>query len=271
MVRVNGWYFKMKGMVFVGCSFTHGHGLWNYGNFSGKRQDDNVNNDKIHTFEKYTQSQRFPRLVANHFNSWEFVRKYYSGDDENSVGLLNHMFQIDSPIKYFEEVKFNFDDISHVIFQTSYIDRCPYIFNQETKERVRIDRMTEEEQMRIFDEWGFENVEDYFNVLRAQWYSEIRKLFLLLESKGIKCYMISITDDYLNFIKNDSYINNRLIRINYENKIFDTIIELFNYDKKLMIINDTDMLENPPIDLHPSLKCHKVISKSIIEKIEKNG
>jgi len=261
----------MKGIVFVGCSFTHGHGLWAYGDFSGKRQDDNINDDKINAFEKFTQSQRFPRLVANHFNSWEFVRKDYSGDDENSIGILNHIFQIESPIKYLEQVKFDFDDISHVIFQTSYIDRCPYIYNQETKERKRLDHIDEKYVVNTLLEWGFDNVEDYYKALKLQWYNEIKKIFLLLESKGIKCYIISITNDYLNFIENDLYMKDKLIKITYENKIFNTIIDLFNYDEKLMIINDTDVLETPPTDLHPSLKCHKILSKSIIEKIEKNG
>lgn len=261
----------MKGIVFVGCSFTHGHGLWAYGDFSGKRQDDNINDEKFNAFEKFTQSQRFPRLVANHFNSWEFVRKDYSGDDENSIGLLNHIFQIESPIKYIEQIKFDFDDISHVIFQTSYIDRCPYIYNQETKERKRFDHIDERYVVNTLLEWGFENVEDYYKALKLQWYNEIKKMFLLLESKGIKCYIMSITNDYLNFIENDSYMKDKFIKIIYENKIFNTIIDLFNYDKKLMIINDTDVLKNPPMDLHPSLKCHKVLSKSIIEKIKKNG
>lgn len=261
----------MKGMVFVGCSFTHGHGLWAYGDFSGKRQDDRPNDDKINTFERFTHSQRFPRLVANHFNSWEFVRRDYSGDDENSIGLINHIFQIESPIRYFENVKFDFEDISHVIFQTSYIDRCPYIFNQETKERRRLDHIDEQYVINTLLEWGFENVEDYYEGLKLQWYNEIKKTFLLLESKGIKCYILSITDDYLNFIEEDSYMKDRFIEITYQNKIFSTIRDLFEYDKKLMIVNDTDVLKNPPLDFHPSLKCHKVLSKAIIEKIEKNG
>lgn len=259
-------------MVFVGCSFTHGHGLWAYGDFSGKRQDDMPNHDKIHTFERFTQSKRFPRLVANHFNSWEFVRKDYSGDDNNSVGILYHMFRINYPIQYnFQDIYFDFDDISHVIFQTSYIDRCPYIFNQETKEGVRIDRITQEEQERVFDEWGFDNFEDFYNSLRKQWYDEIVKIFKILQSKGIKCYILSITDDYIDFIKNDLFMKDKLITIEYNNKSFDTISKLFEYDDSLMILNDTKTLKNPPKDFHPSLLCHEILSKSIIKKIESNG
>jgi len=261
----------MKGMVFVGCSFTHGHGLWAYGDFSGKPKDDSVVYDKINTFEKFTQSQRFPRLVANYFNSWEFVRKDYSGDDHDSVGILNHIFRIESPIQYIENIKFDFDDISHVIFQTSYIDRCPYIFNQQTKERKRIDEVDEKYLVSTLLEWRFDNVEDYYNSLKLQWYNEIKNTFLLLESKGIKCYILSITDDYLDFIKNDSFMKNKFIQIEYRDKTFDTILELFEHDKSLMIGNDKKNLKNPPMDYHPSLNCHKLIANSIIKKIKKHG
>lgn len=262
----------MKGMVFVGCSFTHGHGLWTYGDFSGKPMDDNPPDNKIHAFMRYVQSKRFPRLVSNHFDSWEFVRDDVSGDDDNSIGILNHMFQIDSPIQYTSQpIKFDFDDISHVIFQTSFIDRCPYILDNNGVERIRITEIEKSEQVNTLLKWGFTNIEDYYTELRNQWYSQIRKTFKILESNNIKCYMLSITDDYLELMKNDSFIKDRFIHLNYDGKQFKTISELFDYDKTLIIKNDFKNLENPPMDNHPSFKCHEIISKSIIDKIEKNG
>jgi hypothetical protein len=262
----------MKGMVFTGCSFTHGHGLWTYGDFSGKKQDDSINSDKIHAFERYTQSKRFARLVANHFGSWEFVRKDYSGDDNNSIGILYSLFKIDYPIQYNRQNDyFDFDDISHVIFQTSYVDRCPYIFNQETKDGIRIDKISDKERTGLFEEWGFDNFEDLYNTLRQQWYDEIIRIFKLLESKGIKCYIFSVTNDYIDFIKSDLFMQDKFIKMKYNNQIFNTIEELLDYDKSLMILNDFENLKNPPKDFHPSLTCHKIIADSIIDKIEKNG
>jgi len=259
----------MKGIVFAGCSFTHGHGLWNYGDFSGKGTDDQPNHDKIETFERFTQSRRFARLVANYFNSWEYVRKGYSGDDETSIGIINHMFDIDSPIQFTQEaIKFDFDDISHLIFQTSYIDRCPIILDENCTNRVRLRDIAKEHQIETLISWGCDTYEIYINKLKHQWYSQVRKLFKFLESKGIKCYMISITDDYLSFIDEDEYIRNKFIEIDYKNKKFKTITELLDFDNSLMISKDFKNLKNPPEDKHPSLICHEIISNSIINNIK---
>lgn len=260
----------MKGMVFAGCSFTHGHGLWAYGDFDELPKDDNPLDHKIHAYKRFTKSQRFPRLVANHFNRWEFVRENYSGDDENSVGLLHYIFKRKYDILYEEYTFFDYSDISHVIFQTSYIDRCSYIYNQDNKERERITEIPEEYQIQTLLEWGFENIEDYYNALRKQWYDEIRYIFEILESNGIKCYLFSITDDYLKLMENDSFIKNRFIKMNYDGKEFNTIYDLMEYDNSLIIQNDYKNFKTPPLDRHPSLACHKIIANSIIKKIEEN-
>jgi hypothetical protein len=261
----------MKGMVFVGCSFTHGHGLWHYANFPNMPIDD-TSDDRKYSFIKYSSLHRFPRLVANHFNTWEFVRNDYSGDDEESVGLLNKLFKIDKRIYYYnQDDVYQFSDISHVIFQTSYIDRCPYIYNKKTKDRFHITELDEESQIDMLLEWGFENIEDYYETLKIQWYSEIRNLFKILESKGLKCYLLSITDDYLKLLENDSFMKNKFIEMEYGGSHFKTISELMDYESSLKISNDFVNFENPPQDFHPSKKCHKIIADSIIKKIEKNG
>lgn len=221
---------------------------------------------------RYTSTRRFPRLVAQHFGTWEFVRDDYSGDDEDSIGILNKMFRIDKRIYYDKQPDvYKFEDISHVIFQTSYIDRCSYIYTQDTKKRKRISELDEQYVVSTLLEWGFDNIEDYYKQLKFQWYNEIKEMFLLLESKGIKCYMISITNDYLELIENDSFIKDRFIKINYQGIEFNTISELMEYDMSLIIENDYVNLKNPPKDKHPSLECHKIIANSIIKKIEQNG
>ena len=37
----------MKGMIFLGCSFTHGHGLWHYTKEIGLPKDDIYVSQKI--------------------------------------------------------------------------------------------------------------------------------------------------------------------------------------------------------------------------------
>lgn len=258
----------MKGMVFVGCSFTHGHGLWNYANFSyiGKTTDVPSRNISSHMY--YAKSKRFPRLVSNHFNTWEFVRNDYSGNDEDSVGLINKIFQIDSPIKYNNQDDFfYFEDISYVIFQTSYIDRCNYIIDRDTGLNVLFN--DESQKIPQLIDLGIQSSDEYYYNLRKQWYTEIRNQFYFLEEKGIKCLFLSITDDYLDFINTDTYMKNKFIKLNYNNKKFNTIKELFTYDKTLQIKFDYNFFgKETANDLHPSQYCHEIIANSIIEKIE---
>lgn len=259
-------------MVFAGCSFTHGHGLWSYGDFDELPVDDVPLDHKIDAYTRYVQSQRFARKVANHFNSWEFVRDAVSGDDENSVGLLHYIFKRKYDIVYEKErTFFDYSDISHVIFQTSYIDRCSYIVNQESKERYRLNSYPIDDQLNILSSWGFKSFDEYFLELKKQWYAEIKHIFEILESNNVKCYILCITDDYLDLMETDSFIKDRFIKMKYDEHEFDTILDLIDYDNSLMIENDCQNLKNPPIDKHPSLKCHEIIANSIINKIEQNG
>jgi hypothetical protein len=101
------------------------------------------------------------------------------------------------------------------------------------------------------------NVKEFWSELKITYYNKIRDLFLFLEDKGIKCYMLAITDDYFDLIKNDEFIKSRFIDIEYNGTTFKNFGDLFAFDKKLMIINDTDNFEDPPKDFHPSLKCHR--------------
>lgn len=39
-------------------------------------------------------------------------------------------------------------------------------------------------------------------------------------------------------------------------------------DKKLIICNDIDFFDDPPKDLHPGPKWHRIVADSIIKKLE---
>jgi hypothetical protein len=80
--------------------------------------------------------------------------------------------------------------------------------------------------------------------------------------------MISMTDDYQDLIEKNEYIQSRLIEIEYDSKLFNNFLNLFDYNKKLSIVNDTDFFDDPPKDLHPTLEWHKIVANSIIKRIE---
>lgn len=265
-------------MVFCGCSFTHGHGLWQYFDIHDNQPDEFVGHLRApHLLSK--NSIRFARLVANHFNSYEIVRDDFSGDDENTLGYINQLFQIDQGVKYpFYYVGnqpmalLDYSDISHVIIQTSFPDRCPYIIDTNTKERFQLTDLPENEQLLKLEKWGIKDFDEYYKKLVNQYYNELKNIILFLESKGVKCYLLSITDDYYNILKNDTELNNKYIKILHNNLEFNTINDLFSYDKTFRIKHDYEFFgDNPPADFHPSKKCHQVIANSIINKIKNYG
>jgi lysozyme len=113
-------------MVFLGCSFTFGHGLWHYTKEEGLPKDDICISPKdfpnAYTFMK---NNRFSKIVSNHFGKFDIVKSHTAGCDEVSLEFLSEILGINTwQRKYTTDESFNFDQISHVIFQTSYLDRC---------------------------------------------------------------------------------------------------------------------------------------------------
>jgi hypothetical protein len=254
----------MDGMIFLGCSFTFGHGLWHYTKNEGLPKDDKYVFPKDfpheHTFMK---SNRFSKLVGNHFGKFDVVRNFTSGCDEVSLEFLYELFGMNTwERKWTTDESFDFNQISHVILQTSYLDRCSL---KKGGKNLQITDFTP-----IYK--NNENVSDeaveFWMEMNETYYRKIRDTFKFLEEKNIKCYMLAVTDDYFGFIQEDEYIKNRFIKLEYDGKLFNTFLDLFVYDKKLMIVNDTDNFDSPPKDFHPTLKCHNVVADSIIKKLE---
>jgi hypothetical protein len=254
----------MKGMVFLGCSFTFGHGLWHYTKEEGLPKDDICISPKdfpnAHTFMK---NNRYSKIVSNHFGKFDIVRSHTAGCDEVSLEFLSEILGLNTwQRKYTTDESFNFDQISHVIFQTSYLDRCA-LYENGKKMKIYDSQTIWKERGKIIKE-----VESFWDELKHFYYNKIKEMFLFLEEKNIKCYMLALTDDYWDLIQEDEYIKQRFIKLEYDGKSFNNYLDLFIYDEKLKIDNDTDNFENLPRDGHPSLKCHKVVADSIIKKLE---
>ena len=259
----------MKGLVFAGCSFTHGHGLWQYSNYQDTPSDDGTQSIRI-PHRLFQETLRFPRLVSSHFNTFEVVRDGFSGSDYDSIDFLTELFKYHNvPFSYKDTLfnqQFKYSDISYVIFQTSYVDRCPYIPSEFTKtNNVTLPTLSEIEDL------GFDTFDEYYSALCSKWYNEVRQKIEFLESNNIKCLILSITDDYHSYIENDELLKDKLIYINYDGFKFSNFLDLFKHDESLMIVNDFDYFgKATPSDYHPSKKCHEIVANSIIEKINKN-
>ena len=74
--------------------------------------------------------------------------------------------------------------------------------------------------------------------------------------------------NYLSNAINIDYIKERTIKMLHKEKEYFSINEISNDDESSVIALDFDNFEGtPPDDLHPSLKIHESIYKSIINKL----
>ena len=119
-----------KGILFAGCSFTWGQGLNYYSGLSTiKEPGFGRYNSRLITKSqlKFIKSIRFPRLVANHFNTFEFVHKQNGGSNQDRISFFKEYFG-EIPKDYLFgnsdlDDKIYYDEVSVLIFQVTQWSR----------------------------------------------------------------------------------------------------------------------------------------------------
>lgn len=265
-------------MVFAGCSFTFGHGLEYYS--SNNQYIDkpeilitNIGDITLHNTRK---KLRFSNIVSRYFNTFDVTRRYTSGNDQDSILFLSHLFDRSHEHPNITNQRFDYENIEYIIFQTSYPDRCH--FKLENGELLRLSDYQDtngnisDESFDILKKNDIDNFEKYYNLLIIQLFNQLKDTLQYYESKNIKCLFWNLTSDFIQHIYNDTWMKERHIKLNYNEKYYMSWIDMFddkNYD--LEIINDNEFFgKTTPKDRHPSKKAHEIIAKSIIKKIEEN-
>jgi hypothetical protein len=264
----------MKGIIFAGCSFTWGQGLYYYSNLPNviKLSDSEFNQKFITDAQiKFKNTLYYPRLVANHFNTFEVVKSNNGGSEYDSFEFIEDSFNGKSPI-----CCLNYDDIEYIIFQTSQITRNKFKFNYKgTDYNLNIpfkNQFSNNKEDRIFIEWLYENnssFDEWYDIFKNQILHELNEFLKFYEEKGIKTKILCWQDDLLKLIFNNEEISKKLIILDYNNKTYNCIDDLIKLNNGMLISNDSD-LTNPPQDHHPSKNCHRIIADSIIKNIEKD-
>lgn len=271
----------MKGLIFAGCSFTWGQGLYYYSDLENQivMGDCEFNQSNLTDAQiKVKNTLYFPRLVANHFNTFEIVKDTNGGSEYSSYKFVNSLF--DGSLKNHEinlYSNFNYDDFEYIIFQTSQIGRNNFKFTHKGIDYSMFvptnGSIWNEEEHKIFLEWLIDNNINYvewFDIFRKQVFEKLKKFFIFHEEKGIKCRVLCWMDDLIDLIKKDSFMFERFISLGYDGKKYDTIKYLTDLNKNLLISNDIENLRVLINDNHPSKKCHRIIADSIIKYIEKD-
>jgi hypothetical protein len=217
----------------------------------------------------------FPRLVANHFNTFEVSMIQNGGAEDTSFDYLKCAFNIIGPNMNYVLEKYNFNEIEYIIFQTSQPQRNTFYYDYKTTDgkiipsefrtysndtHERFYKWLVYQKRCLFDEWYLEHTKNWFEL--------IKKELQIYESKGIKTLIINWETDYLKFYKEDMWMQERFIELEYDGKKYDCIRTMMNENIHLHINNDFENFTIPPKDHHPSKECHRVIADAVIKKIE---
>lgn len=259
----------MNGILFLGCSFTWGQGLYFYSDLDTtilpKDEYSFNHKDVSHAQIKYKNKLRFPRLVANHFNTFEHTRSINGGCEDHSFEFVDNLFQRD----------FVYEDFSYMIIQISHLFRNHFKFEIDgVAHTTNIDPRNERTDLsNPFYKWYDDNnmtYESYRNEFIKQQVNRLKEKITFYENKGIQCKIISWQEDIVPFINEDLFLSQKFVKLEYNNKTYDTISLLQKEYPNMTIMYDEYFGENPPKDHHPSKLCHKVIAESIIKNIENN-
>lgn len=266
----------MSGIIFAGCSHTHGHGLWFYckdlyGQYKGNPDTTPIIKDRPIHHLKYKDVLRFPRLVSQELEMFEITRETYSGNDEDSIDFIDQIFG-NIPLKpHLSKNTYKYDEVKYIIFQTSMPERSHYISPDGNKFRIYDDANNIHE---FFEKYNFIDYADYEYKLCEQLFDRIKETFIRYENKGITPLIFNWSDHYNKLIEGDDYMNERKIYIKNKNKEYKCLNDVFHDDNSLSIHTDYEFFgKNTPMDYHPSKRFHRIIADSIIEKIhfiEKN-
>ena len=269
----------MKGLLFGGCSFTWGQGLYFYSELPNLYNPPpyEYHGDKItDSHKKFMETIRFPRLVANHFNTFEVFKNVNGGSEDETFEFFDNIFNDPNRNKLYDHIsydRYTYNDFNYIIIQLSQLFRNKFYFE--------IDGEKFWSNVPPNANWGsYENLlrwmeknnytfDDWKNQLIDSQYLRLVKEIKFYEEKGIKVKLLTWEDDLLNRIKNDEFLNSRFIQLHYNDEIFDTIQQLQQQHKDMYIEHDPYFNGYVYNDHHPSKKCHRVIADNIIRVIEK--
>lgn len=257
----------MKGIIFGGCSFTWGHGLYYYSDFDNLVIQNEGQFD--HSFVtdahlNYKDSIRFPRLVANYFNTIEIVKKDNGGCDYRTIEFINAILGEGE-----NNMKYSINEIEYIVFQTSQIVRNGFDFTYDG-ETYNTSKMISDIP---FVNWLVENnltYDEWFINYKQTVFDNIKKFIKLYEDVGIKTKILCWQNDLLELIKNDTFTSSKHVKLTHSYMTYDSISDLIDNNKNMTISTDYMTFKNPILDKHPSKLCHQVIANNIIENIKKD-
>jgi hypothetical protein len=289
----------MRSVIYTGCSFTWGQGLWSYcpTKWYVPTCTEYTEEDAPipHIAQKFRIENRFAGLLERKLQFRQIVKRRNGGTDLESLQFIDlikkNRVNLGGGGSLLEE-NVNWNEIDWCIFQTTQAYRSPFRFEYKgdvyevranpgfnglsilekilSDYDINLNLNTEVlDTLEPFLNWLVDNnltPDDFLKIHTKQIITNIENKFKELENEGIKCLLFCWTDEYLNWISESSFLQERFVRIKYENNYYDTLEELMS-NFELSIQNDKTKLHECGGDNHPSLKLHQLIANSLEEKI----
>jgi hypothetical protein len=272
----------MKGILFGGCSFSWGQGLYFYSNLNRiflPKDEYSFDAKKLTDAQiKFKDTIRFPRLVANHFKTFEVFKNANGGSEDETFEFFKYILNDPNKNKleeHFSNERYSYDDFEFLVIQLSQLYRNKFYFELGGKNFYsNFSPLSDYEHVEKLLKWmeiNNKTYEDWEKELKKQQIVRLEKELKFYEEKNLKIILLSWENQLLEHIKNNKYLNSKFIQLEYDNEKFETISDLQEKHKNMVIKYDYDFFgDDPPKDHHPSKLCHQVIADNIINHIEKN-
>lgn len=258
----------MKGLLFGGCSFTWGHGLWYYSDleYTGYPQIDVIHISDGH--KRFKDTLSFPNLVANHYKTFFVTKQVTGGSEDETFDFFDHIFHNTTSNRFYTNERYSYEEIEHIFIQLSQVHRNKFYFTLDGKvEECVLWYSHNGYNLEKFETWSSNNnlsLEDCIEIHVENQLDRLKRRISFYESVGIKTSLLIWDRYYEQKLISDPYLDSKLIRFMGK---YNTIDGLMSWEKNMSIDNDYEYFINPPSDGHPSKKCHRVIADSIIDSI----
>jgi hypothetical protein len=272
-----------KGMVFAGCSFTWGQGLYYYSNMPSLKEPppDHYRSQLVRwTHHKFQETIRYPRLVANHFNTFELTQDFNGGATHSIIAYWNERFNANAGDfqKSIEDrnQNYDYDDISHVFFQFTQWSRTELTIEHNGKTvgpKQRYEIWQNPEHLGTFIEWlNAQNItfDEFLHRSKHEDVARVKAFLENFEQHGIKTAVLTWPEDMVEYIKADPWMVERFMQLEHNGSTWSSIEKLMTVHRELTINSDLEYFEEPPKDHHPSMGCHRIMADSIIKHLEKS-
>lgn len=278
----------MKGILFAGDSFTWGEGLHFYSDLPDIDYNEvGFKNEKLTPAHRdWINANRFSRRVANYFETFDLVRYSNGGDNGEIFNFIDNIeteYQrryVDAQTATHRMFTYKLNDFDYIIIQLTDIFRERVLLpNGELCNIRSLDHM----KITGFDVYlkdSFDNnLDKFINFYLKQFSDKLENKIKKYENLGIKkCFIITWHIDILPFIKNNLFLNERLITFDLGDRIVESIWDLQGVNEtkiknpEMTITYDPYFLQKNMVitNAHTSLTAHKVMANSIIKKIEEN-